>query len=170
MNKPASFRAALVEALGSRHAATSTDPDDLQIVITNCSPACNLAPGTSFELRYELDVTLINFAGEELEVIIPMMKWLQRWQSDLLASPEAAAAGIRITAIPLADRVTDLHIVLKLSERVAFKERPGGGYDIGYAEEPEPFLFEQAEAEPLHSVWLNGEEIFHCAAHPDLGA
>ncbi|RYG19125.1 MAG: phage tail protein [Caulobacteraceae bacterium] len=169
VNKPASFRAALVEALGPRHAATSTDPDKLQIVIMNCSPACNLAPGKSFEIRYELDITLIDFAGEELEVIVPMMIWLQRWQSDLLASEEAAAAGIRITAIPLADKVTDLHIVLKLSERIAFKEREGGGYDIGYAEEPEPFLFEQAEAAPLHSVWLDGEEIFHCAAHPNLG-
>lgn len=169
MNKPKSLRAAWAEALGARHAATSTDPDALQIVITNCTPACILAPGQSFELRYDLDVTFIDFGGDVLEVIIPMMNWLQRWQSDALATPEAAAAAVRITAIPLADDVTDIHIVLKLSERVAFRPRPGGGYDIGYSEEPLPLLLQDLDAEPLHSVWLNGVEILHCEAHPDLG-
>lgn len=168
MKKPDLLRAALKAALDPRH-ALATDPDNLQIVITEGHPACSGGPGRSFEMRYQLELTFLAFAGDFLEIQVPLMVWLERWQPDLLTSPQASAAGIRITAIPHADDTSDVMITLKLSERVAFKPRPGGGFDIGYAPEPTPFVLDDPDAEPLHAVYLDGAPIVHCAAHPDAG-
>mgnify|MGYP003578146973 CR=1 FL=1 len=168
MKKPNSLRAALKAALDPRH-ALATDPDNLQLVITELHPACSAAPGRSFENRYKLELTFLGFAGDVLEIQIPLMVWLERWQSELLASPEASAAGIQITAIPHTDDTSDIMIVLKLSERVAFRPRPGGGYDVAYAEEPMPFALDDVDAEPLHAVYLDGAQILHCEAHPAAG-
>ncbi len=168
MKKPAQLRAALKAALSPRH-PLATDPDFLQLVITELHPACTAAPGRSFENRYQLELTFLGFSGDVLEIQIPMMVWLERWQPDLLTSPEAAAAGIRITAIPHDDDTSDIMIVLKMSEKIAFRPREGGGYDVGYAEEPVPFTLDDEDAAPLHAVYMDGALILHCEAHPDEG-
>lgn len=166
MRKPASLLAALVDALDARHHIRG-DSSRLQMVLSNVTPQATNGPGTGFQLAYTVEVSMPDFNGEPIEVVIPTLIWIERWQNDLLANPEAAARAIDMTFVRLNDRRYDLHFALQLTEAVRYVPRPGGGHDAVYIEEPLPMSLE--EGPPLHAVYLDGELILHCEAHPGAG-
>ena len=166
MKKPLSLRQALTAALDAKH-FISQNQGSLLMVATDATMMASGRPGAGFQYVYTLQISLLDFAGDPTEVTIPLLLWLERYQHELLASPEAAAQGIRITFEFLDDSKYDIHVDLKLTEAVAFTPREGGGHDAVFRDEPLPMALEQGS--PLHAIFLNGELLLHCTAHPDLG-
>lgn len=166
MNKPPKLLAALVAALDERH-QVKNDSTRLQMVLSNVRPQVSNRPGKGFQLAYTVEISMPDFNGEPIEVVVPVLIWLERWQNDLVASPEAAEKAIDMTFVRLDDRRYDLHFSLELTEAVRYVPRPDGGHDVVYVEEPPPFALESGP--PLHAVYLDGELIVHCDAHPGAG-
>tara|TARA_R110002167_G_scaffold12963_5_gene54868 strand:- start:2457 stop:2960 length:504 start_codon:yes stop_codon:yes gene_type:complete len=166
LKKPPSLRAALTAALDPKH-HISKNPDRLLMVATNAVTLASGRPGSGFEYRYTLELTFLDFAGDPAEITIPLLLWIQRYQHQMLASPDATTAGMNMTFELLDAGKYDAHVALQLTEAVRYAPRDGGGYDVVFIDTPVPMAFE--DGEPLHAVFLDGEQILHCAAHPDLG-
>ncbi|MBO9500760.1 phage tail protein [Brevundimonas sp. A19_0] len=165
MKKPNSLRAYLSESLDPRH-GLKTDPYRLHMVATDLGIFASARPGQAFEYRYTLELALLDFAGDPAEITVPLMLWIQRWQHDLISSPEATARGINLTVEMLSPDKVDVHIDLKLTESYRIEARPGGGHDVVYLEPPAPLAF--ADGPPLHIVYLDGAVIARCEAHPEV--
>lgn len=163
MNKPRSLHNALTAALDARH-HLSARPADFHMKIVNLSPQASGRLGSGFVYKYTLALGLLDFAGDTSEVTVPLMRWIERWQHNLLNDPQAFNMEVDF----LADKLVDILIRLDLTETVRFQPRPdGSGVDLHFAEEPLPMALE--EAAPLHAVYLDDELIAHCDAHPGAG-
>lgn len=165
MKKPHSLRAALTAALDARH-FISQNPDRLLMAATNAVTLATGRPGWGFEYRYTLELTFLDFAGDPVEITVPLLLWIQRWQHQMLAGPEAVSQGMNMTFELLDNGKYDAHIALQLNEAVRYVARPGGGHDVVFIDPPVPMAFETGE--PLHALYLNGQLLMHCTAHPDL--
>lgn len=165
MKKPPLLRAALTAALDPRH-HLSADPTRLLMVASNATIHATGAPGSGFEYRYTLELTFLDFVGDPTEISVPLLLWIERYQHQLLASPEAAARGLVMTFELLEADKFDAHIAIQLTETVRFAPRGDGGHDLVYPEEPVPMAFE--DGPPLHIIYLDGNPIARCQAHPDI--
>lgn len=165
MKKPHTLRAALVEALDARH-GLRTDPYRLQMAATKLGLFASARPGQAFEYRYTLEIAMLDFAGDPAEVSVPLLLWIQRWQHDLISSPEATARGMDLTFELLDEDKYDIHIDLRLTEAYRFEPRAGGGHDLVYLEPPEPLAME--DGPPLHIVYLDDAVIARCEEHPEV--
>lgn len=166
MKKPLSLRQALTDALDPKH-FISKNQGALLMVATDATMQASGRPGAGFQYVYTLQISLLDFAGDPTEVTIPLMLWIERYQHELLSGPEAAAQGIRMTFEFLDDSKYDIHLDLKLTEAVSFVPRNDGGHDVVFRDEPVPMALEEGPI--LHAVYLDGELLVHCTAHPDLG-
>lgn len=163
MKKPGHLRQALTEALAHRGDLVS-DPDRLIMTAVDWRPEADMRPGSGLQIAYTLELTFLDFAGDPIEITIPLMRWLARWQHDALAARDGRRAIDGTFELLQGDKY-DAHIKLQLTERVRFQPRDAGGFDVVYLDEPEPMAFE--EGPPLHELFLNGEPLLHCTAHPD---
>ncbi|MFN3931620.1 MAG: phage tail protein [Brevundimonas sp.] len=164
MKKPAHLRETLAAALAHK-LELATDPDRLIMTATNWSPAADMRPGSGLQIGYTLELTFLDFVGDPIEITIPIMLWLARYQHDALAASDGRKA-VEGTFELLQHDKFDAHIRLQLTERVRYQPRENGpGFDVVYLDEPEPMAFE--DGPPLHELFLNGEQLFHCTAHPD---
>lgn len=122
-------------------------------------------PGLSFEYRYNLKLTFLDFVdGEQDTLFALILVWLARHQRELLQSRELAETAITWDADVLGQGKLDLEITLPLTEFVRAQAREGGGYDLSHPEEPASEL----DLEPpslLHELYANGELLMACAAH-----
>ncbi|GLK49616.1 hypothetical protein GCM10017620_25890 [Brevundimonas intermedia] len=164
MKKPESLLAALVAALEAKHHIKG-DSSRLQMVMSNVRPEVSGRPGTGFQLAYTVEIHMPDFNGSPLEVVVPMLRWIERWQHDLVASADKAAKAIDMTFVRLDDRRYDLHAAVDLTEVFRYEGRPDGGQDLVVVDEPMPMALETGD--PLHAVYLDDELIMHCSAHPE---
>lgn len=164
MKKPESLLACLTDALDAKHHVKG-DTSRLQMVISNLSPQADARPGSGFSLSYTLEINLPDFKGNPIEVIIPLLQWLERWQHDLIASADKAAKAIDMTCVRLDANRYDLHAAVNLTEDFGYVARPdGAGHDLVALEPPRPMALERGA--PLHAVFLDDALVVHCAAHP----
>jgi len=164
MNKPRSLHNALTAALDAKH-RLSARPADFHMKIVNLTPQASGRPGQGFVYKYTLALGLLDFAGSTSEIVVPLMRWIERWQHDLLVKQDAFSMEVDF----LADDLVDVVIRLDLTEVVRFTPRPDepGSVDLVFVEERLPMALE--EGAPLHAVYLDDELIAHCAAHPGAG-
>lgn len=151
MIKPASLRDHLAAAIPE----LARDPDRLLVFIKDGSVVATYAPGLSFEYRYTLHMIVTDFAGHPDAIMVPLLEWLTRHQSELLANPDLRER-IAFDAELLANDKVDLEIKLPLTERVGVHARTGGGYDVEHYPEPE---LEAALPGGRWDVYLKGEWI-----------
>lgn len=163
MKKPGHLRKALTEALDA-HRALVTDPDRLIMTVVDWRPVADMRPGAGLQIAYTLELTFLDFVGDPIEITIPLMQWLARWQHDALSARDGGRP-IDGTFELLAHDKFDAHLKLQLTERVRFAPRPDGGYDVVYLEEPEPMAFEAGP--PLHELFMDGIQLFRCEDHPE---
>lgn len=166
MNKPGHLRAWLTASLDARH-HLSADPSRLHMTATEGTVLASARPGSGFSYQYTLEIILLDFTGKPEEITVPLMIWVQRYQPDLVSSPQAAKEGISLTVSFLESGKVDVLVDLKLTESVRYVERQGGGHNVEYLEEAVPMALR--EGSPLHAVYMNDELIMHCEAHPGLG-
>lgn len=113
MNKPASLRAALEAALPY----LLSEPDRLLMFIEDGKIAAALG-GPGFEYRYTLTIGLLDFNLHPDQVMIPLLQWIKANEPSLMQHPEHAQKAITFDAEIQNHTSYDLHLQLKLSERV----------------------------------------------------
>ena len=124
MKKPESLLATLADALDAKHHVKG-DSARLQMVLSNVSPQTDARPGAGFSLAYTVEINMPDFNGNPLEVIVPMLRWLERWQHDLVANGDKAAKAIDMTCIRLDAGRYDLHAAVNLTEDFRYVARAG---------------------------------------------
>jgi len=149
--KPQSLRDYLTAAIPE----LARDPDRLLVFIKEGNLVATFAPGLSFEYRYTLHLIVTDFASHPDAVMIPLLVWLARHQSELLANPDLRER-IAFDAELLANDKVDLELKLPLTERVGVHPRAGGGYDVEHYPEPE---LESALSATRWDVYLKDEWI-----------
>ena len=159
MNKPQSLRDALSAALEAKH-RLSERPGDFHMKVVDLRPEVTGRPGQGFAYRYTLALGFLDFAGSSSEIVVPLLRWIQRWQHDLLVRAEPFTMEVDF----LSDSLVDVLIRLELTETVRYVTREDGGVDLIFENDPLPMALQ--DGPPLHAVYLNGELIAHCTAHP----
>jgi hypothetical protein len=131
VNKPRSLRAALTEALPE----FARDPDRLSLFIEHGSIAVTASQSLSFEYAYTLNIVLTDYARHSDDLMVPIIAWLKVNQPELLLNRDLCRDGFKFQAELIDNEKSDVEILLKLTERVAVVERPGG-YEINHLDEP----------------------------------
>lgn len=162
MKKPHSLREALTKALDPKH-RISDRPADFHMKVVDLSPQASSRPGQGFLYKYTLVLGFLDFAGSSAEITVPLMRWIQRWQHDLLATDQPFSMDVDL----LSDSLIDAIIRLQLTEVVRYVDRDDGDVDVEFVEEPVPMALR--DGAPLHAVYLDDELIAHCEAHPSAG-
>ena len=133
MLKPTALRAALETACPWLRG----NPDKLVVNIEGGHLRLTGAATRSFEYRYTLRLTLLDFPEHPSAVFVPIIQWLERHQPDLIHNPALQEQGIRFEADILSHSTADLAITLQLSERVRVTLNPDGTHLAEHL--PEPF-------------------------------
>lgn len=153
MKKPQLLRDHLVAAIPALRA----DPERLLIFVDNGGLAGTYRPGASFEYRYTLDLVLTDFSGSPEAVMVPLLQWLTRHQSELLANP-ANRDKLTFEVDVLADNLVDLAIKLPLTERVRVVRGADGALVLEHLPEP-PTEGEHADTLAGGTLMADGQVI-----------
>jgi hypothetical protein len=129
MNKPASLRAALVEAIP----ALGADPDKLVVFIDQGTVAASGTRSLSFEYRYVVNALLLDFAGEADAVMVALIDWARAHQPDLVTGGDDPDSGIRFEVDVLNNATCDLSVKMALTESVVVAVAPDGKHIITHA-------------------------------------
>ncbi len=132
MIKPTSLRTALIEALPH----LKREPDKLLIFIDQGQVIATGARTLSFEYRYQLNVILTDYAESADMVMVALLSWAKRHQSELLNTPGKPSLSFEVDL--LHHQSCDLSITLALSERVIVTQDKDGSPHIEHANEPVP--------------------------------
>lgn len=161
MIKPASLRAALVDAL----AVFAIAPDALKMWVDrgaiHARHSHDPARPGAFEYRYTLNLVVEGWQQHPSLVMLAINAWAAVNQPDLLAG--SAAQSYTFEADILDAETVDLAIELQLTEAVAVTPRPDGGFDLQHLAEADPMLPDAAPlstpAALLHQLWWQDERI-----------
>lgn len=114
MIKPASLRAAIVAAVPD----LAANPDKLQVFVDAGNLVATNTKTLSFEYRYTINLILLDFAGDEDTIMMALLIWVRRHQSDLLDNPDKRSTAITFEVDQLNNSTCDLSITLPLTESV----------------------------------------------------
>jgi hypothetical protein len=159
--KPASLREYLT--VGMPHLKTAGER--LQVRVESGRVVAAFGPGLSFEYRYSLKLTLLDFVDKDQDRLFALIiAWLSRHQRELLLNAELAENALTFEVDDLGGGTLDLELTLPLTERVRARPREGGGYDLDHPFE-EPISEDLAPPSLLHELYANGELLMACEAH-----
>ncbi|HDL7463459.1 TPA: phage tail protein [Yersinia enterocolitica] len=138
MLKPDSLRTAILKAVPY----IKQNPDCLHVFIDKGAIIATLAPSLSFEYQYTLNLVVTDYAGDMDLVIVPILHWLRTHQPDIMANPDKRQDSFTFEVDYLDNKVRDISIDIKLTERVIVKEQDGklGVTHLGEPIPPEPFI------------------------------
>lgn len=134
MIKPASLRAAIAAAVPD----LAANPDKFLVFADAGALAAAGTKSLSFEYRYTLNLILTDFAGDPDAVMIALLAWVQRNQSDLLNNPSTRSSAITFEVDHLNNTTCDLSIKLPLAESVMVTIGADGRPIAKHKEEPVP--------------------------------
>ncbi|BCU90680.1 tail fiber protein [Yersinia pseudotuberculosis] len=133
MLKPDSLRTAILKAVPY----IKQNPDCLHVFIDKGAIIATLAPSLSFEYQYTLNLVVTDYASDMDLVIVPVLHWLRTHQPDIMANPDKRQDSFTFEVDYLDNKVRDISIDIKLTERVIVKER-NGKLSVTHLEEPVP--------------------------------
>lgn len=131
MKKPQSLRAALTLALP----ALATDPERLTVFVDQGTVKAIATSSASFTYEYQLNVLLMDFAGDPDKVMIALIEWARRHQPDLLAAGNDQDT-VSFEVDMLSNDTYDLAIKLSLTESIKVSKGKDGTDVIKHAETP----------------------------------
>jgi hypothetical protein len=134
MIKPASLRAAIAAAVPDLDA----NPDKFLVFADAGTTVASGARSLSFEYRYTLNLILLDFAGDADVVMMALLSWVRRHQSDLVNNPEKRASAITFEVDHLNNATCDLSIKLPLTEAIKVTQGEDGTLSATHLEEPVP--------------------------------
>lgn len=132
MLKPSSLRQHLEAACEWLRA----NPDKLIVNIEGGGIALTGAVSRSFEYRYTLALTLLDFPQHPSALFVPIIQWLEINQPELILNPARQEQGLRFEADILNNSSADLAIRLQLTERVKVTLNPDGTHTAEHLAEP----------------------------------
>lgn len=158
MLKLNSLKALLMQCLP---ADLARDPERLVVLAENGTVVTTGTASLSFEWRYTARVIVLGYAGHPDAVIVPIIAWMKRNQSDQMDNPDTRVNAIKFRVEPLTTTTMDFGIELQLTERAIVKPDPTAPPDT-----PHRLLVEHHE-EPCHigtvcvpehwELWLRDE-------------
>jgi hypothetical protein len=134
MIKPASLRAAIAAAIPDLGA----NPDKFLVFADAGTTVANGARSLSFEYRYTLNLILLDFAGDADVVMMALLSWVRRYQSELVNNPEKRVSAITFEVDHLNNATCDLSIKLPLTEAIKVTQGEDGTLLATHLEEPVP--------------------------------
>ena len=158
MLKLNSLKALLMQCLP---ADLARDPMRLTVLAENGTVVTTGTASLSFEWRYTARVIVLGYAGHPDAVIVPIIAWMKRNQSEQMDNPDTRVNAIKFRVEPLTTTSIDFGIELQLTERAIVKPDPAAPPDT-----PHRLLVEHPE-EPCHigtvcvpehwELWLRDE-------------
>lgn len=133
MLKPDSLRANIMKAVPY----IRKSPDCLHVFIDNGVIIATLAPSLSFEYQYTLNLVITDYADNLDVIIVPILHWLRTNQPDIMANPDKRPDGFTFEVDYLDNKLRDISIDLKLTERTIVKEQEGV-FTVTHLDEPVP--------------------------------
>ncbi|WP_199103182.1 phage tail protein [Aquitalea sp. ASV11] len=131
MNKPASLRAALENALPELR----DNPDRLLMFIEQGNLAAR--PGSlSFSYGYTLSIVVLDFAGHPDSIMVPVLDWVQVNEPPLMQNADRLADGLKFEAEILSTSSWDFRLTIKLTERVSVQKQDDGSVSLAHLPEP----------------------------------
>lgn len=113
-----------------------TNPDKLTVSIESGHLRLTAAPSRSFEYRYTLALTLLDYPEHPTSLFVPLIQWLETHQPELILNPSVQEQGLRFEADILSHATADLAIRLQLTERVLVTLNPNGTHTAEHLPEP----------------------------------
>ncbi|MDD3799366.1 MAG: phage tail protein [Novosphingobium sp.] len=164
MKKPDSLREFLTAALPE----LARDPEALTIYITDGTLAHRHGRNLGFEIRYTLNLTLLDYRGEPEQVFLPVILWLRANQAEVILNHETGVRGIVFVVDVLDNRMVDVQIKLPLSEAVDVFPQEDGSHQMTVRDEQ---AIEEVTFDPLvvlRQIWApGGEHSEFLVGHPD---
>ncbi|AOF18892.1 phage tail protein [Yersinia enterocolitica] len=133
MLKPDSLRANIMKTVPY----IRKSPDCLHVFIDNGVIIATLAPSLSFEYQYTLNLVITDYADNLDLIIVPILHWLRTNQPDIMANPDKRPDGFTFEVDYLDNKLRDISIDLKLTERTIVKEQEGV-FTVTHLDEPVP--------------------------------
>lgn len=134
MLKPASLRAALTDAVPE----LGRDPERLVMVIESGNIINTGTAALSWEYRYTLAITVLDWAGHADAIIAPLLLWARRNQPELFDNPDRRERAMRFKVDFLSTTTVDLRLEIELSEAVLARPREGASGALNLIHKPEP--------------------------------
>jgi len=119
MKKVDALRDLLVRAVP----ALAADPSKLAIFVDRGRVGARMG-NLSFEYRYTVNLVLLDYAGDQDAVIVPIIAWIAEHQPELLQRQDSEPFGFESEW--LAQDKQDLSITIDLTERVVVQRVAGG--------------------------------------------
>ncbi len=94
------------------------NPDLLEVYVTSGHIQSTGTESVSYLNEYEINVFVMDFAGELDHLILAVLTWAKKHQPDLLFNPDKRKAGIRFDADILDTDKIDVLFTIKATERV----------------------------------------------------
>lgn len=160
MRKPDQLRA----YLEAGHPWVKTHPDRLQVRVEQGRVVASYGAGLSFEWRYTVKLTVLDFDGDRAALFALILAWIGRHQRELVLNRDLAETAVTFEADLLSTEVADLEISIPLTEGVVSTPAEGGGFDLM----PRPEPPEELDLNPpslLHELYANAELLVACQAH-----
>lgn len=138
MKKPETLRAAIQQAVSE----FASEPDRLRLWVEEGSVRCFGTGSLSFGMEYRLNILLVEASTDIALIVLPIVRWLQVNQPDLLAPN---TDGFAFEADILDNGSCDLLFRMNLMENVKTEPQEDGSVRLDYLAEPDP-LFEDFSA------------------------
>lgn len=138
MKKPETLRKAIEGAVSE----FASEPDRLRLWVEEGSVRCFGTGSLSFGMEYRLNILLVEAATDIALIVLPIVRWLQANQPDLL-TPNTD--GFDFEADILDNDACDLLFRIALRENVVATPQEDGSTALDYLKEPDP-LFEDFSA------------------------
>jgi P2 phage tail completion protein R (GpR) len=155
MRKPDLLRAWLLRAVPD----LSDHPDRLHLWIETGRIICIPGATLSYQYRYDLILTVEDFARPADHLIVPLLAWLNDHEPQLLR--ELGQEGLPINHDILGNASADIEIKLALKERALVSQNAQGGWEVTFPPDPVfPETFVGAESARLLKLYFTN------APHP----
>jgi len=138
MQKVEALRNLLVRAVP----ALTADPSKLAFFVDRGRIGARMG-NLSFEYRYSVNLVLLDYAGDQDAVIVPIIAWIAEHQPELLQRQDSEPFGFESEW--LAQDKQDLSITIDLTERVMVRRVEGGVTTEHLADTLPPDIFPGAE-------------------------
>lgn len=160
MLKLNSLKALLMQCLP---ADLARDPKRLVVLAEGGTVVTTGTASLSFEWRYTARVIVLDYAGHADALIVPIIAWMKRNQSEQMDNPATRDNAIQFRIEPVTPTTMDVAIELQLTERAIVKPDPTAPPDAPHrlrVEHPEEPCHISTVCVPEHwELWLRDERM-----------
>lgn len=111
------------------------EPQNLLVFIERGGVGCRLGGGLSFDYRYDISLTVLDFSAHADTLIVPLLAWIAVNEPSLMQAPGTLEQVVKFEAEILDNDLADISLTIPVSERVIVAPN-GTGYLATHVGEP----------------------------------